>query len=576
MKISKRIVASSDEGYRYITKHGLGPGTLPDGVELIKWEDLDNYKTAIWLSRPLTKKELDYFDIYPEYIQSARKSDPYDFCESLKKELSAALHDFMVNRAGFPEDEADEYSGCDVSLAEDAVVADVWAELSFDATMDLQDTLNKIVEKYDDQSYFDNEAPGRISAWLYGIDGIKSSEEFFDKDVKEKLDFILSKYFYSSASYKLSKDGKYYLFFYKDYDDEKTHLAQRVPKNIFKKSLKDIDLYFNNINESSDFLDRKYEKELNESSKESNEPLNGRTSAVEINTDAPIQSASYGGAYDIEDDQYFTKDDIVEFGYDVVDRLNDEFGNELGVKFDLYDVYMDTPTLLHLTVCDEEGTEASADIKIDMRRIKYPRDLKKYETDAVVQIEDDYKYATGFDDPVESATNTTNVTSDNMFIDEDSEIYAYYEPEQPLEPDDPIEYVDDDETVAFKFHAPMIIKDSTEYDFQGDTYPDYLSFPNHDFKKSGRNEAILYSELFTGVALDDAESIIEHIQDYIADYAPTDPGTYDVYAQGKLGYTIYHPDYRGEEYYDDEYDEKEVKFDDSSTVVTDVHWYKVD
>lgn len=472
MKISKRIVASSDEGYRYITKHGLGPGTLPDGVELIKWEDLDNYKTAIWLSRPLTKKELDYFDIYPEYIQSARKSDPYDFCESLKKELSAALHDFMVNRAGFPEDEADEYSGCDVSLAEDAVVADVWAELSFDATMDLQDVLNKIVEKYDDQSYFDNEAPGRISAWLYGIDGV--------------------------------------------------------------------------------------------------------TSALEINTDASIESASYGGAYDIEDEQYFTKDDIVEFGYDVVDRLNDEFGNELGVKFDLYDVYMDTPTLLHLTVCDAEGTEASADIKIDMRRIKYPRDLKKYETDAVVQIEDDYKYATGLDEPVESATNTTNVAPNNMFIDEDSEIYAYYEPEQPLEPDDPIEYVDDDETVAFKFHAPMIIKDSTEYDFQGDTYPDYLSFPNHDFKKSGRNEAILYSELFTGVALDDAESIIEHIQDYIADYAPTDPGTYDVYAQGKLGYTIYHPDYRGEEYYDDEYDEKEVKFDDSSTVVTDVHWYKVD
>jgi len=575
MKISKRIVASSDEGYRYITKHGLGPGTLPDGVELIKWEDLDNYKTAIWLSRPLTKKELDYFDIYPEYIQSARKSDPYDFCESLKKELSAALHDFMVKKAGFPEDEADEYSGCDVSLAEDAVVADVWAELSFDATMDLQDTLNKIVEKYDDQSYFDNEAPGRISAWLYGIDGIKSSEEFFDKDVKEKLDFILSKYFYSSASYKLSKDGKYYLFFYKDYDDEKTHLAQRVPKNIFKKSLKDIDLYFNNINESSDFLDRKYEKELNESSKESNEPLNGRTSAVEINTDAPIQSASYGGAYDIEDDQYFTKEDIVDFGYGVVDRLNDEFGNEFGVKFDLYDVYMDTPTLLHLTVCDAEGTEASADMKIDMRRIKYPRDLKKYETDAVVQIEDDYRYAAGLDEPVESATNTTNVAPNNMFIDEDSEIYAYYEPEQPLEPDDPIEYIDDDEIVAFKFHAPMIIKDSTEYDFQGDTYPDYLSFPNHDFKKSSRNEAILYSELFTGVALDDAESIIEHIQDYIGDYAPTDPGTYDVYAQGKLGYTISHPDHRGEEYYDDEYEDKEVRFDDSSTVVTNVHWYKV-
>lgn len=55
--------------YRYVTKHGLGPGTLPRDVDLVKWEDLPNYKTAIWLDRWLTDEELKKYDIYPEHIQ---------------------------------------------------------------------------------------------------------------------------------------------------------------------------------------------------------------------------------------------------------------------------------------------------------------------------------------------------------------------------------------------------------------------------------------------------------------------------------------------------------------------------
>lgn len=56
--------------YRYITKHGIGPGTLPKDVTLVKYEDLDNYYTAIWTDRFLTNKELEEYDIYPENIQN--------------------------------------------------------------------------------------------------------------------------------------------------------------------------------------------------------------------------------------------------------------------------------------------------------------------------------------------------------------------------------------------------------------------------------------------------------------------------------------------------------------------------
>lgn len=56
--------------YRYITTHGFGPGALPKGVFVRSEEVPSNpYKTYIFTNRPLTQKELDYYDIAPEWIQ---------------------------------------------------------------------------------------------------------------------------------------------------------------------------------------------------------------------------------------------------------------------------------------------------------------------------------------------------------------------------------------------------------------------------------------------------------------------------------------------------------------------------
>ena len=86
--------------YRYITKHGVGPGTLPKDVELLNWEDLPNYKTAIYLDRPLTVKELEYYDIYPEWIQES-KSLILKMSESLLaediNEVPTELYDKVYN-----------------------------------------------------------------------------------------------------------------------------------------------------------------------------------------------------------------------------------------------------------------------------------------------------------------------------------------------------------------------------------------------------------------------------------------------------------------------------------------------
>lgn len=52
--------------YKYFTKHGIGPGTLPKDVKLLDWSDVDDNITAIWLDRFLTTRELKEYDIYPE------------------------------------------------------------------------------------------------------------------------------------------------------------------------------------------------------------------------------------------------------------------------------------------------------------------------------------------------------------------------------------------------------------------------------------------------------------------------------------------------------------------------------
>ena len=88
-----------------------------------------------------------------------------------------------------------------------------------------------------------------------------------------------------------------------------------------------------------------------------------------------LEEAQYGGAFDIEDDQYFTKEEIVDVAEKVCEHLDETYPD----KFDVSDVYMETPTIIHVEVISKEGNWASANAKIDMRKIKKPSDIMKYD-----------------------------------------------------------------------------------------------------------------------------------------------------------------------------------------------------
>ena len=86
-----------------------------------------------------------------------------------------------------------------------------------------------------------------------------------------------------------------------------------------------------------------------------------------------LSEASYGGAYDIEDDMYFTKEDLLEFTDELIDSLQDK-----GIFVDLVDMYITDDNRLVIAVEDEDGNEIDTDEFIDMRKIHLPKDIYKY------------------------------------------------------------------------------------------------------------------------------------------------------------------------------------------------------
>lgn len=119
--------------------------------------------------------------------------------------------------------------------------------------------------------------------------------------------------------------------------------------------------------------------------------------------DGTVTAASYGGAFDIEDDQYFTKDEIVDFGNTVCDHLNETFYD----TYDVSDVYMKTPKKLVLTVVQKsDGSEFTATVDIDMRRIKKPADLmNRYIGEAVYVLQQEIK---SYNDEINASSDITS------------------------------------------------------------------------------------------------------------------------------------------------------------------------
>lgn len=100
----------------------------------------------------------------------------------------------------------------------------------------------------------------------------------------------------------------------------------------------------------------------------------------DIDSSCKVEGANYGGAYDIDPEMFFTKEDIMEFGNEVCEKLTEKFDK----PFDIADTYIELPQKLSLFVSDPDWNEYSCSVPLDMRRIKIPADLTRKYLDTFV------------------------------------------------------------------------------------------------------------------------------------------------------------------------------------------------
>ena len=103
-----------------------------------------------------------------------------------------------------------------------------------------------------------------------------------------------------------------------------------------------------------------------------------------------LSEAHYGGAFDIKDDQYFTKEDVESASEEVLNHIKETFNDE----YSLGGYWFERSEFI-VNIVDVDHNEYEASAKVDMRKIKTPRDLKKYSLDIaskiIAQIKDDNK-----------------------------------------------------------------------------------------------------------------------------------------------------------------------------------------
>lgn len=276
------------------------------------------------------------------------------------------------------------------------------------------------------------------------------------------------------------------------------------------------------------------------------------------NSSVDITSASYGGAYDIEDDMFFTRDDINEFAFDAVDELNSIYVDK---NFDVSDVYMLDPNRLNVEFTDGEN-EYFTSVHIDMRRIRRPRDINKYIDNVVNQVieqEQDYEDVMFASQDINADTYSTG----GGFGQPSKSNRSQRVPEPSLDPPD---YPDPEELYD---RTEIVEPFDLDVEIMPDGNWDYLN--NKGEIVSMFEDAEYYSDEYD-VYIGDSERLEEDCDDIIAPMLPSKPGVYHISGKAHMIYNVSNILMYDEEDYDDLYIEKdyaEIEFSKKESYISD-------
>lgn len=313
-------------------------------------------------------------ELYDTLFESAVNDDcelvealaPYKK-EEFKKQLQDELYNKMIKLFYTPEwgyeniKEIDDFINPVIDIEDYKgeydydIKVEFRAELNYPELQEICNVLDKVIQKYDKQSYFEPVEGGIADAYLKFPKRLREDfEDAYTEASEHLMDLIYDEVSAEVIDYYIDNFGSSFIITYNNNLDnirnEAINLSDVLTKNGYK--VRDWDTNGNNV------LILRFAKpiSLNEGIKD-NESLD---------------EASYGGAYDIEEDQYFTREDLVEFANEVIGLLSSTFKED----FDISDLYIDNNTI-YLSV-ESPSYGASDSINIDMRTIRHPLDIMKY------------------------------------------------------------------------------------------------------------------------------------------------------------------------------------------------------
>ena len=130
--------------------------------------------------------------------------------------------------------------------------------------------------------------------------------------------------------------------------------------------------------------------------------------------ESKLDEASYGGAFDIADDEFWTRDDINDFADEVIDNINEIFYK----KYKVIGSWFENGSVI-VSIGDDDGNEYEASQKVDMRKIRKPSDLVKYIGEIVYDLRQQ----------IEKLEEDISVSSRYEFDDDTDELTYYYDDE---------------------------------------------------------------------------------------------------------------------------------------------------
>jgi hypothetical protein len=132
-----------------------------------------------------------------------------------------------------------------------------------------------------------------------------------------------------------------------------------------------------------------------------------------------MNEASYGGAFDIEDDQYFTREDLENAAEEVLNHINETFEE----SYNLGGTWFEDGKWI-VNVQDDGFNEYEVSVPVDMRKIREPWHLRRaYAGDVAAKLIAQIKEYNGLDED-------TTVSSTFEFDDDTDDLTYYHEDEE--------------------------------------------------------------------------------------------------------------------------------------------------